>query len=83
MSLYVEDGSLEEKIVQINEALKEVKDIQKYLVIMENRNNKILMKKIDKLQEFNEISDMTNQVFETRISNIETSLEQLISKLSA
>ena len=83
MSLYVEEGSLEEKIVQINETLNEVKKVQKYLVIMENRNNTVLMKKVDKLQEFNEISDMTNQIFEKRISNIEITLEQLISKLSA
>ena len=35
------------------------------------------MQKLMKMQEFNEISDMTNQVFEMRLSNIEDFLFRL------
>ena len=35
------------------------------------------MRKLEKLREFDEIADMTNTVFERRISNI----EQMLSKI--
>ena len=46
-----------------NEQLKQEKNIQ--------NNHKINMQKFSKLLEYNEISDMTNKVFEKRIANIE------------
>ena len=39
------------------------------------------MKKFAKLTEFHEICDMTNQVFERRISNIERKISELASKI--
>lgn len=83
MSVNETENSIEQKIVEINNALNEIKNVQHYLFLMEHKNNKILMKKISKLQEYNEISDITNQVFETRISNIEETLNKLMKKLSA
>ena len=41
------------------------------------RKAKEIMKKLMKMQEYNEISDMTNQVFEMRLSNIEDFLFRL------
>ena len=35
------------------------------------KNQSIIMKKIDKLQEYNEIDDMVNSVFAKRLQNIE------------
>lgn len=40
------------------------------------------MRKIEKLQEYNEIDDMVNQVFEARISEIEELLQDLESKIA-
>ena len=40
------------------------------------------MKKLQKLQEYNEISDMTNTVFEMRISKIEKLLDDIYSKIA-
>ena len=40
-------------------------------------NFKVIMKKLMKMGEYNEISDMTNQVFEIRLSNIEDFLFSL------
>lgn len=75
--------SLGEKIEVINENLNEIKNIQKDLIEFEQKNNAVLMKKIRKLQEYNEVSDITNQVFEKRICNIEKLLKKIIEKLSA
>ena len=36
------------------------------------------MRKFAKIREFNEINDMTNQVFEKRISNIENLLQRIV-----
>lgn len=83
MSVNLTEESLEQKIVEINKALNEIKNAQKYLAVMEHKNNGVLMKKICKLQEYNEISDMTNQIFEKRISNIEYTLNELVKRLSA
>ena len=40
-------------------------------------NFKVIMQKLMKMGEYNEISDMTNQVFEIRLSNIEDFLFSL------
>ena len=41
------------------------------------------MKKLDKLQEYNKISDMTNQVFEKRLAGIEKAIKQLNNSIGA
>lgn len=83
MPVDLADDSLEEKIEIINENLNEIKNLQKNVILMEHKNNTTLMKKISKLQEYNEINDITNQIFEQRICNIEQSLNELVKKLSA
>lgn len=40
------------------------------------------MHSFSKLREFNQIADMTNQVFEKRISNIERTLQIMIQRKS-
>lgn len=75
-----ENITLEELIVQINEVLEEIKNEQINMKKMEEQNHKINMKKFSKLIEYNEISDMTNQVFEKRISNIEKLLYDVFKR---
>lgn len=83
MPVDLANDSLEEKIEEINENLNEIKNMQQNISLLEHKNNIVLMKKLGKLQEYNEISDITNQVFEKRMSAIENSLGELIKKLSA
>ncbi len=66
-----EDITLEELILQINEILNEIKSEQINMKRMVEQNHKVNMKKFSKLIEYNEICDMTNQVFEKRILSIE------------
>ena len=39
------------------------------------------MKKLEKLQEYNKIADMTNQIFEKRVSEIENTVKQINKKI--
>ena len=66
---------------KINEALNELKDGQVNLSEDSQKNFEIIMSKLMKLQEYNKIADMTNQVFEMRMSNIEDILFKLCSKI--
>ena len=67
------------QIEEINVVLNEIKDGQELLSNQSQKNFKEIMKKLMKMQEYNEISDMTNQVFEMRLSNIEDFLFRLES----
>lgn len=69
--------SLEELIEQINELLEVIKNEQINMKKIVEENHKVNMKKFTKLIEYNEISDMTNQVFEKRISSIEKLLYEV------
>lgn len=75
-----EDVALEEVIAQINEVLNEIQDEQINQKKMTEQNHKVNMKKFSKLLEYNEISDMTNKVFEKRISSIEKLLYEVFKK---
>ena len=66
---------------KINEVLNELKDGQASLSEDSQKNFEIIMSKLMKLQEYNKIADMTNQVFEMRMSNIEDILFKLCSKI--
>lgn len=66
-----DDVTLEELIIQINEVLKEIKNEQVNMKKMIEQKHKVNMQKFSKLIEYDEICDMTNQVFEKRISSIE------------
>lgn len=73
------DSQFEEIIILLNE----LKNVQVELSEKTQKNFEVIFKKLMKMQEYNEISDMTNQVFEMRLSNIEDFLfvlEQYIRK---
>lgn len=72
-----ENPKANNQIEEINIALNELKDGQELLSNQSQKNFKEIMKKLMKMQEYNEISDMTNQVFEMRLSNIEDFLFRL------
>lgn len=67
---------LEALITEIQELLYELKNDQ---IIMQNefkKHHKVTMQKLQKIKDFNEITDMTNQIFEKRLSNIEKTLKE-------
>lgn len=72
-----ENPKTNNQIEEINVVLNELKDGQELLSNQLQKNFKEIMKKLMKMQEYNEISDMTNQVFEMRLSNIEDFLFRL------
>lgn len=67
------------QIEEINEILNELKQELINLSEISQKNFEVIMSKLMKLQEYNKIDDMTNQVFEMRISNI----EDLLFKMSS
>lgn len=69
--------TLEQTIIEINEVLNEIKNEQINQRKMLEKNHKVNMQKFSKLLEFNEICDMTNQIFERRIANIEKLLYEV------
>lgn len=79
--MYKEERELLNQIAQIKEAVNELKDIQGEQIEGVKKYTKILNIKLDKLREFNEIADMTNQLFETRITNMETRMNKLEKKV--
>ena len=58
----------------LNEVLKEQINLRKDVEL----KHIVTMKKLDKINEYNKISDMTNQVFERRIANIEEKVGKLV-----
>lgn len=74
------DLTLKQLITEINVLLNELKDEQIEITKSIEKNHKVNMQKFSKLIEFNEICDMTNQVFERRLSAIESKLNSIIEK---
>lgn len=72
-----ESQTLEELIIEINGILDEIKNEQVNIKKMTEQNHKVNMQKFSKLLEYNEISDMTNKVFEKRICSIEKLLYEV------
>ena len=72
-----ENPKANNQIEEINVVLNELKDGQELFSNQSQKTFKEIMKKLMKMQEYNEISDMTNQVFEMRLSNIEDFLFRL------
>ncbi len=72
-----DDTELTTLIKEINEVLYEIKNEQIKQGKIIEKNHKVNMQKFSKLIEFNEIMDMTNQVFERRISSIEALLYEV------
>jgi len=77
------DKTLEQQIEQIKDILKEIQYNQTEEIIMQQKNNANCMKKISKLQEYNKIADMTNQLFEKRLVGIENAIKELNKNISA
>ena len=74
-----------ENNVENNKIIKELgQDINNLLnkINTENKNaekrHKACMQNLSKLREYNKIADMTNQIFEKRISNIENALQKIL-----
>lgn len=65
-------------IKDVEELLKEIKEEQIKMGKNIEKYHKVNMRKFEKIKEYNEICDMTNQVFERRISNIEKLLEKVV-----
>lgn len=69
------------QIEEINELLNEIRNEQNNLSENLQKNFSVIMSKLMKMQEYNKIDDMTNQVFEMRLSNIEDLLFKISSKI--
>lgn len=76
-NLSKKDKTLEELIMEINVVLDEIKKEQINAKKMTEQNHKVNMQKFSKLIEYDEICDMTNKVFERRISSIEALLYEV------
>ena len=63
--------TLEQQIEIINEDIKELKYNQINELILLNKNHITYMKKLQKLEEFTKIQDMSNQLIEKRLHVIE------------
>lgn len=72
-----EKETLETLITQINELLNEIKNEQKNMNMTLEKNHKVNMQKFSKLLEYDEICDMTNTLFEKRLSSIEKLLYEV------
>lgn len=72
--------TLKQLITEINVLLNEIKKEQIEMSKMVEKSHKVNMQKFSKIIEFNEICDMTNQVFERRLSAIESKLNSIIEK---
>ena len=68
---------LEKQIEELNKTVEEIQYNQTEEIMILHKNHTINMKKLDKLQEYNKIADMTNQIFEMRLSGIEQAIKEL------
>lgn len=69
--------TLEKQIEELNKTVEEIHYNQTEEIMILHKNHTINMKKLDKLQEYNKIADMTNQIFEMRLSGIEQAIKEL------
>lgn len=76
-----EESKIKNQIEEINVVINEIRKEQKNILDLLQKNHAISMKKLMKLQEYNQIDDMTNQVFEMRLSNIENFLYKIENKM--
>lgn len=74
--------TLNQQIVEMNGILNELKKLQTDELNILEKNHSVNMKKFDKLQEYNKIADMTNQLFEKRLLVIENAIVQISKTLS-
>lgn len=70
-----EKQDLETLITAIQELLYELKNEQDTMLNKMEKHHKSTMRQLQKIREFNQIADMTNQIFEKRLSSIEQTLK--------
>lgn len=76
-TLELANTALEKQIKELNEILKEVKYNQEEEIMLLKKNHATNMKKLDKLQEYSKIADMTNQLFEKRLLGMEDAIKRI------
>ena len=64
------------QIDEILSVLNEILKVQNKELSNIKKNQNIILKKLDKLQEYNEIEDMVNAVIDRRLQKIEQNLKQ-------
>ena len=67
------------QIQELYVLINEIKNDQQNLSVDLQKKFAVLMNKLMKMQDYHKIEDMTNQVFEMRLSNIEDLLFKLTS----
>ena len=67
------------QIQELYVLINEIKNEQQNLSVDLQKKFAVLMNKLMKMQDYHKIEDMTNQVFEMRLSNIEDLLFKLTS----
>ena len=75
-----DDQNTHNQIGEIYAILNEIKEEQQKTENIIQKNYAVVMKKISKLQEYNQIDDINNQIFERRLCGIEEALNRLVGK---
>ncbi len=78
MSINDNNVTLEKLIISIQKTLNEIKNEQTITQNIIEKNHKINMQRFSRLENYNKINDMTNKIFERRISNIENLLYEVL-----
>ena len=65
------EQNLSSKIEEIYSILDEIQLNQVEMLLSIQKNQSIIIKKIEKLQEYNEIDDMNNSLFDQKLPRIE------------
>ena len=65
------EQNLSSKIKEIYSILDEIQLNQVEMLLSIQKNQSIIIKKIEKLQEYNEIDDMNNSLFDQKLTRIE------------
>lgn len=65
------EQNLSSKIEEIYSILNEIQLNQVEMLLSIQKNQSIIIKKIEKLQEYNEIDDMNNSLFDQKLTRIE------------
>ena len=73
---------IEQKLEEIYVLLKTIQINQQNEMLTIKENHVTNMKRLNKLQEYNQIADITNQIFEIRITGIEEALKKLTIAVS-
>ena len=64
------EQNLSSKIEEIYSILDEIQLNQVEMLLSIQKNQSIIIKKIEKLQEYNEIDDMNNSLFDQKLTRI-------------